>query len=167
MLGNFTALVEHAREKKLDKFIENSSCEHAKTLFENLLLSSTKEDEIKIVSGSLNENFYTSLLKVFQGAVFKKLDIRILNPLVTSENNNFILKLKTLNSPNVSIKIVDAKSDRSDWFSHFILVGDNRFRVETDHSRIEAVANFNNHSSGNRIKELFHDIESLNDFHPA
>jgi len=44
--------------------------------------------------------------------------------------------------------------------AHFILVGDKRFRAETDHDQAKAIASFNRESIGETLSEIFTQIKS-------
>ena len=46
---------------------------------------------------------------------------------------------------------------------HFILAGDNCYRVEVDHNQTKAIANFNDKKTGGLLKILFDDLKSKTD----
>ncbi|MBU4319518.1 MAG: hypothetical protein Q8N12_05890 [Thermodesulfovibrionales bacterium] len=60
---DFYHLVAKCRRKQSSQMIYNTSCEHSKILFASLIQEAGKrKEDIRIVSGSLNDDFYGSLV---------------------------------------------------------------------------------------------------------
>lgn len=154
----FLKLVDECRRKQSSQMIHNASYEHAKVLFANLIQEAgdLKEDVI-IVSGELHQDFYGSLTEETECALKKGVRVRlaVLSPGADMEQHPFVDLLRrynaTIYTPSNSLSI-----------PHFILVGDKRFRLETDHKQTKAVASFNNQQAGAVLKDIFENCISKN-----
>jgi len=150
---DFDKLVEQCLEKNRDQVIHNASMEHAKILFRTLLRAAeTDAESVKIVTYNLNNNFYGDLVDVGESCLESggTFEVVVLNPDADLSDNSFACMVKRHTNGTI-IQIVEALND----FAHFIVVGDKRYRFETDHGQTKAVANFNDSSVGEVLVERF------------
>lgn len=155
-MDSFSTAVKECRKKESSRVLENASIEHAKELFLNLIEEGqVKKENISIVSGNLNTEFYSQLIDVTQKAMKEgvKVSLLVTNPDVKVENHPFANAIIE-GGGNVcrAKKQIDAP--------HFIVVGDKRFRFETDHNQTKAIACFNNKEVGKVLNKLFEKITS-------
>lgn len=164
-LSDFAKLIKECREKKSDRLIYNASFEHAKELFRALLEEAKIfKLPVKITSGALRLDFYLSLVDDAQKVIDSgaKIELAVLSPEseVNLKNHPFVeLLLKN----NCIVRQVTAKKKGM----HFILVGDKRFRFETDHEQTKAVACFNNPTIGKILDAEFSKIIGLDSMRPV
>lgn len=146
----FENLVKDCFEGELNRDIENSAFEHAEILAIYLLKAAKKfSEDVRIVSGSLNTNFYEQLIPLIQDILNKrKVKVIVADCDVDLANNKFAELIET--SPNGKLYY---NANKHIKIPHFILVGKNKYRFETNHASTKAVGNFNNY----RIGELLYD----------
>lgn len=147
----FLKLVSECRKKQSSLMIHNASYEHAKILFINLLQeASVRKEDVIITSGKLYLDFYNSLIdeteKILKNGV--KIRLAVINPEPDLEQHPFVSLLRKYNAT-----IYTATASCS--LPHFILIGDKRFRLETDHEQTKAVASFNNQQIVSVLKSIF------------
>lgn len=155
--NGFVELVKDCYEKKRSRIIHNASIEHAKVLFQYLFTAATDgRKEVEIVSANLNKEFYGALVTDAQGALDKgcKVSLIVLDPETDISDNLFA---NTVNNHTMG-KVW--KSQELLKAPHFILVGDNQFRLETDHAQTKAMASFNNKEVGSFLKECFGELQN-------
>jgi len=158
--SEFSKLVKKCRLNNLDRIIHNSSSEHAQYLIRQLIEEAADKGEpVKIVSGTLREDFYEGVERSAKKALDKKVPFEVLvlypKPEADIDNNRFA-KFISENGGTVN----QAKSEELRHMSHFVLTGNRRFRIETDHENAMAVANFNDPVVGSICEESFITIKS-------
>jgi len=152
----FTELVKDCRKSKSDKIIHNASMSHALILAENLIqMASKSKKDIKILSGNLHEAFYNNLQESMQKAldIGCNVSLIVLDSEVNLSNSSFWNTIKKSNNGYV----MQSKLQRSETEKtpHFILVGQESFRLETDHKQTKATACFNNPIIGDSLSTIF------------
>lgn len=158
-MDSFEKLVKDCRKNKSDRIIHNASIDHAAILVDNLLESS-KYDKAKVsmVSGKLTDSFYSPLSEKFKECLDNgsKVEIVVLDEADLSENT--LAKLVEVHENGSLLKKI-LPPDKQ--FPHFILVGGNRFRAETDPELVKAIASFNVPGTGKILKSIFEQLTSL------
>ncbi len=155
---DFQKLVENCRKKNLNKDIHNSAWPHALILFKELLTAATEHGEnVCIVTGNLKAEFYDQLTDVAQKCLDAdlKIELNILEPDANVSGNSFAELIKGHDRGIFS----QATTSDSIHIPHFILVGNKRYRFEVNHAKTKAIANFNNQSMGEALKQLFSSLK--------
>lgn len=155
---DFTKTVQSYRKRKCSAAIYNSSWEHAAILYQELLGAALEEKkDVKIVTGHLNPDFYSDLINTAQELLQKqKIEVIVLNTDFNYEGNDFAALIDT--SVNGSLIINHDKLLTK--APHFILVGDDIYRFETDHNNTKAIASFNNKPFGKFLFEIFNNLKT-------
>lgn len=140
--------------KERSRLINNASFDHAVELFKALFDEAIKDKTlppIKITSGELRADFYEQLTEDAKNALEKgvKIQLVILKPDTNIEDNQFVNMLRAHENGEVYKAINEVKSP------HFILVGTDRFRLETSHKQTKAVACFENSKIGGILNNQF------------
>lgn len=154
--SEFSKLVKYCRESLSNKLIYNASIEHAKELVKNLIeVAGERKEDIRIVTGHLHKDFYENLCDTIQDTLKKgvKVQLAVLNPDTNLTGHRFSDLIRDNGG-----EVFKAKEEIK--FPHFVLVHDNRYRLETDHEQTKAVACFNDPRIGNFLKRHFHEIIS-------
>lgn len=160
-MDKFEKLVSQCQRHGIDRSIENSAWDHALILFVYLLKDAVeKNKDIKIVSGNLNSIFYDEVYRrakeYFLKIPQKSLKIEVI---VLNNKNDFIDNEFSRFIKNHGGLIRYIKSDISGYDGpHFMLVGKDAYRVEVDHEKTKALANFNNSKVGNMLHLLFGEL---------
>jgi len=153
----FETLVVECREKNLPITIHNASKRHALTLFKNLFQAAIVNTEpVKIVSGNLDDDFYNDLDEDLKKCLDKDISVEV-----------FALNHRDLQSNKFAQTLITHKNGTFNQFPidekvqspHFILVGENKYRAETDHVQAKAIASFNNSSVGETLSQLFSELK--------
>lgn len=155
-MDDFSRAVVDCRKKEDERILENASIDHAKELFINLIDEGrVRKEKIAVVSGDLNREFYGQLVEVTRKALAAgtKMALLIVNPKFQIENHPFVQAVLEGGG-----EVYRAK-DKIET-PHFIVVGDKRFRVETDHAQTKAKACFNNSIVGKTLRKLFDNLIS-------
>ncbi len=156
MNDTFEKKVDRCKRKELSDIIENASRDHAKYLVKALLDKAIKKNEpIRIVTGTFDGDFYKGLVDAFSACTEKNIPISVI--VLDKEFNPASHPMaKLIDSGNIRLlTIADDKIEEASTAPHFILVGDRRFRLETDHDQAKAVASFNDPSMGRWLMETF------------
>ncbi len=153
-MDSFLNLVETARSKKQDRQIKNASISHARVLVRDLLRSAIENGEdVRIVSGCLEADFYVDLCELAQKVFDSGHTISIiLEDIDMARVNNGFFDLVDQNENG---RIWEVNVNKLDYFYHFTLVSNCRYRLETNHEAKEAVANFNDTGLGQRLHDRF------------
>lgn len=155
---NFVKLVRYCRKRHDSKTIFNASFSHALVLAKNLLDCAKETGEpVRIVSGNLEKDFYEGLTEKIKE--LQDVEVIVLNPGSKISENSFVQELKKKEAKGESVKVIQASKDMSSKLPHFILVGKNKFRVETDHEHAKALACFNNSEVGGILSQAFIDFK--------
>ncbi|HIJ23743.1 MAG: hypothetical protein HON68_11010 [Gammaproteobacteria bacterium] len=154
----YLKIIENARRNEQNLNINNASWEHAQMLFKNLLeVAAEKKEEVRLVSGHLNPDFYDKLTNEMRAV----LDSGVPVELVVLDNSDKFKKgdLLSLVSSHPKGKVITAPAgyDLSSH-PHFLLVGDRRYRLETDHASTKAVANFGHPEMGKFLHDIYDNL---------
>lgn len=159
-MDEFEKIVNKCQKYNINKDIENSAWKHALTLFKYLLKEAAeKQQNVSIVTGRLNNGFYNELYDSASEYLQqlkengKKIDIVILSDIDKEselKSNKFAQFAISLKGKIGIVKDINKP--------HFILVGNNSYRFETDHAHTKAVANFNDNKTGNLLGIMFKDL---------
>ena len=160
MSDEFTKLVERCRKNQDSRLIENAAWSHAQTLFVNLIQAAferSRVEPIRIVTGSLNKDFYASdkiidAIATYLSKEGANIEVVVLNSDADLTDHPFVEAVK--NSGKGSVIVADANAPLQQ-VPHFIVVGDRRFRLETDHGQTKAIACFNNKEIGAYLINLY------------
>lgn len=156
-MSDFEKIVETCRRKSLNRDIDNSAWSHALILFKNFFLAAKEVGEnVDIVTGNLNPEFYGNLSSYAQECLEAGLKVRLI-----------VLEKNTQLTNNPFAKLIAAHKNGSIYMPnqdnlsvpHFILVGNNKYRFETDHAQTKAVANFNNPNMGGFLRVLINTLQ--------
>ena len=151
-MDEFDKVVKDARKVKKYRIIHNASKSHALTLFKNLLEEAKEtHEDIKIVTGSLDAEFYGQLTDNLR----KCLDAGVKCEVIVAKeidiaSNEFAKLLDSHEHGNIymgSMEPVQAP--------HFIVVGNNKYRFEVDDETSKAIANFNDDAVGSTLVGVF------------
>lgn len=156
-MEEFGTLVEKCRKNEDSRLIYNASIDHAKVLFRNLLESSKKKKEaIRLITGNFMDSFYNDLAPRFKECLENgsKVEVIVCNERDFSGSEVANL-LKHHQNGSVS-KICDGKKHCQ---PHFILVGDKKFRAETNHEQKKAVASFSRPDMGKFLNIIFDQLK--------
>ena len=139
-MDSFEKLVKYCADNDSTRIIQNASMEHAKILLRQLLLTASEKGEtVRIVSGRLRRDFYNDLLAEAQKTLDRvKVSIVVLSGDQLDGNRFFEL---VRGHHNGEVVVLEQEPER--W-THFIVVGDKRYRVEEDDGKQTAHASFNN-----------------------
>ncbi len=155
-MDKFSQTVKKCREKESDLMLDNASFDHALVLCENLLGAAKDHNEsVRIVTGSLAPVFYDKLIgavTAYLKSEDAKIDVIVIDPCADMANSEFAKVLEDDKRCNLYV------SKNKVAYPHFMLIGEKRFRLETDHNKIKAKACFNNPNLGRFLSELFSDI---------
>lgn len=156
-MKSFEQIVEEYRKKNVQEMISNDSLAHGAVLFDNIFDAALeKKLDVKIVSGSLAKNFYSSFTrKASELLKSNKVDVVLTSPNDNElKDNTFFSAVKL--SPKGSVKYL-----ASPGIGHFIVAGDNIYRFELDHDLCKALANFNDKLVGSRLQRDFAELAQL------
>lgn len=159
--SEFELKVDRCRKGNSPELISNAAWSHAVYLFKSLLeVAADKKEDVRLITGSLNDDFYSSLQEPLKKCMDAdvNIDVIILDGSASLNNNTFASIIKRY--PHGSLE--QAPDGYSLGAAHMLLVGDDaaRFRLETDHAQTKAVASFNNAEMGKTLLTVFADIKS-------
>lgn len=159
---NFERAVDLAFDSESSVIISNSSIFHAKYLISKLILKAVKwQEDVKISTGTLNQFVYES--PDVLDATKKLLDTGAAVTVIVEDDieggaTNEFKKLISA-SPKSSIykKAINSPTNGAEGmrWSHFTLIGDKAFRLETSHASARAYGCFNNIDYGQKLQNLF------------
>ena len=156
-MSDFEKLVVDCRKNKINREISNSAWSHALILAENLFKAAIdNKEDVRIVTGSLNHKFYDKLIHLMEKCLDKqKVELIVLDPESNLDNNEFaqLIDESELGS------VIKAGDDSNMKRNHFIIIGNNGYRLELDHEQTTAQANFNNPLLGEFLKNFFNQIK--------
>lgn len=157
-MKSYEQIVERYRKYKLREMLPNDSHSHAAILFHNILQAAIDNGlDVKIVSGTLMKEFYEPLVSKIQSLLVKnRIEVILLSPEEHQLKDNKFLDEILLSSKGAVYRW-DNSSGNS---SHFILAGDSIYRLETDHGRGEAIANFNDKTLGDWLSNEFSELKT-------
>ncbi|RLL49137.1 hypothetical protein D8Y20_13310 [Mariprofundus sp. EBB-1] len=139
----FESWVTYCRNEESSSFIDNAAWDHALFLFKNLLsVAAEKGEDVRLVSGHLNSDFFNQILEELEQCVKAGvlIDVIVLDRSLSDPANIFEKKLGAYEKGS----ILYCPKAISSSLPHMLLVGDRRFRLETDHEQTKALASFNN-----------------------
>ncbi|MDQ6953994.1 MAG: hypothetical protein Q9M20_00950 [Mariprofundaceae bacterium] len=159
----FEELVKDRRKSNSSALIDNAAWDHALTLFYNMLeVASDKEKSVRIITGSMNRDFYC--------------DSGITDRLKKIMGENIAIEIIVANDPAMDLNLhpcasmIDAYEHGKILIAkpaiaspHMLLIGDDAscFRFEVDHTQAKAKASFNNSILGSSLNELYETTRSI------
>lgn len=155
-MNDFSKLVKKCSKNLENHTIFNASKDHAAILFNNLLDVSKREKEsIKIFSGCYEADFYNKFVKDITEILNNDIKVELLAECKQEElhNNEFFNIVRK--HKNGSVGCIKKQS-----YPHFIIVGNSRYRIETDDQKKVARANFNDPINGETIVSMFNNLSS-------
>lgn len=158
MLRNYEEIVELYRKKRVREMLPNGSRSHAATLFHNIFEAAISDKlELRIVTGSLVKDFYNPLTEKLRVLLTSNSVSVILTDPQARElsENSFLAAL--VQSPNGRVM----KANHVGQYNHLVVAGDSIYRIELDHNRGTAAANFNDPSLGKTLVAMFEDLKSV------
>lgn len=159
----FDKKVDECRKDEKSDLIDNAAINHALYLFQNLFeVAAENEEKVRLVSGTLNNDFYSELTNKLEACIDKGVDVEVmlLNGDAEMEGNSFLDKVKEY----AKGRVLTAKRGKNVPGAHMLLIGDEakRFRLELDHEQTKAIASFNNPSMGEALNVIYDSLrESL------
>lgn len=161
MADEFTKLVEQCRKHESTQLIENAAWEHALTLFRNLIqIATDKGEPIRIISGNLHKKFYSELVQPIHDYLQSEkanLEVIVLN---VNDNEQAVHPFIEEVDKSERANLITVNEENGSFSSpHFIVVGDKRFRLETDHEQTKAIASFNNPEIAEFLDTLFRKLK--------
>lgn len=159
--SEFELKVDRCRKDDSSELIDNAAWSHAIYLFKNLLeVAAEKGEDVRLVTGSLNNEFYSSLNESLTKCMNNNahIELVVLDGNTDLEGNVFADNVKQYLNGNVITTPVGYSLDAS----HMLLIGKNaeRFRLETDHAQTKAVASFNNGNMGKTLLSIYENIKT-------
>lgn len=154
---DFFEFVEKKRKEKSTELIYNASIDHATVLMQQLFqVAIDEKKDVKIISGDLKNEFYEKLIvdidKVFDAGC--KVSLIILN----SNNNNLDNNAFANACKNNKNGMLKQQTNDQIVCPHFMLVGNEAFRLETDHEQSKATACFMNQEIGSILDKSFDEV---------
>ena len=150
--------VEQARKTESDEILENLSITHAYVVVHNLFqMAAEKGLDVKIVSGTLNAECYNEeLTKLARKILDNGNNIEVLYTLQPKDSEGNLQKLdksspfyKLISEKKCFLKHADEDA------KHFIIVGDQAFRVETNTHIMKAYLSFNSPIATKHLQSIF------------
>lgn len=155
MDDEFTKLVERCAKNLENQVIYNASADHALVLFQKLLEVSERMGEaVKIFSGRFEAGIYDKLIPVINRVLIKN-SVRLISECPATELAGNIFVDTVRNNINGTVKSLPPHNNK---FPHFILIGNLRYRFETDNGTKSATANFNDPLTGSLIDKQFNSL---------
>jgi len=154
-MDTFEERVEKYRKQESETLIDNAAWDHAQLLFKNLLeVAAEKGEPVRIITGHMNNKFYSSLVKELQDCLDKGISVEAIitdAPNIDLSTNQFARILKEKGA------LILAQKGESIVAPHMLLIGDKaqRFRLEVDHQQTKAVASFGNKSMGAMLISVY------------
>jgi len=159
---DFEKTVKEYRKTESKLLIFNAKKDHALIIIRELLEEARfREEDVKIVSGKLSNDFYGKLTHLAKKCMNegRKVDVVVLEASdpETLKDNTFAEAVHE--HQNGEVRIPAKEEDIS--LPHFVLVGKKRYRQETDHNSAKARATFNGEATGSFLEELFGMLKPL------
>lgn len=151
-MKEFEDIVADCQKHDRNQYISNASISHAGVLVRNLFAAALRRKKnVAILTGELYAPFYDQLIEKASILLEEGIKIRVLVIKADKLSDNQFADL-LLGVDSESIKVA---SDEDQDQMHFILVGDDAFRLETDADTMEAMANFNDPWIGGNLSIKF------------
>jgi hypothetical protein len=130
--------------RKEDRRFMNDSIEHARLLVDLMIGDADSGEQVYVFSEQLKDEAYTNAIRVTQGVV---------HALVEKEPSD---EMKTLLlERGFECKVLPEGA--AGEIQHFLVAG-NAFRVEIDHNKAQALANFNGVEMANFLKKRYQEL---------
>ena len=157
--------VVYARKNKIDKRFANSIIEHARILTKEIILDA--KSNIKILSDSFNEYFYSSLKKEIEDFLSK--DNTSIHVIVAKghEENKLLKYFQNKFPSKFKINFIEhdkfPKDNDTKEYVNYIVNDNKAFRYEYSdkeihNGHVNAIANFNNEKDSNFLNDFFKKI---------
>jgi hypothetical protein len=163
-MDDFEKLVSECQRHGINRNIENSAWNHALILFKYMIKEAVEKNKsIRLVSGGLKSTFYDKLydeVSVFLTQIKEKrisVEVIVLKDKEVVGKNNFI---SFIENGGGSIKYIPDGVKEYDG-SHFILIGNDCYRIEVDHEKTKAIANFSNVKIGDMLFMIFSELDKI------
>ena len=161
-IKTFEEKVNYCKSNLTNDIINNSAISHASYLFKALLsVASEKKEAVKIVSGSLNNDFYGDLLDSLQECINNKVHIEliVMDGSASMTDSKFC---KLINDYEFG-DVYQARADLELEGPHMLLVGEygQRYRLETDHAQTKAIASFDGDSTGELLIKAYATVKNM------
>jgi len=159
-MEEFRKIVEECRKGKKNRIIHNASKSHAYILFKNLIeVAQESNEEVRIVSGCLDLSFYKDLIEVTRSCLDSgvKFTVLVTGCDLDIQSNEFA----QLINGHVKGKLITNSRELNDNVPHFIIVGDNKYRLELDDELSTAIANFNDPVVADSLIEVFAGLSKI------
>lgn len=156
----FEKKVDRCRKDETAELIDNAAWDHAIYLFKSLLeVAAEKKEKVRIISGSLNNEFYSTLSEELQRCIASgvEIEVLILDETVDIDTNDFARMVKN-HAKGAVLKVPQGSPIGA---PHMLVIGENgqRFRLEIDHSQTKAVASFNNADMGKSLLRIYENVK--------
>ena len=166
-MSNYEKVIKNARKNKLNKRFGNTSIEHAKVLFKEIILDAN--NNIKILSDNFNNYFYSKILPTIEEFLNRDKNNTLEIIVIDEEKNNELLdflkskykeQVKMYKIPKDNYPIDSDSEERINF-----IVNDNyAYRYEysdkdLEYGVVEAIANFNNEEESKILQDIFDEIK--------
>ena len=169
-MKSYVQIVEKARKTNSSRILTNAAPSHANVLIKNLLIAarSAKED-VKIVTGEFSAEVYDETISNEVSATLdsgRSFDVIITDAFEADMAGNPVYDIleaaRAADGNEERVKIQFA-GEAFSKISHFVLVGENKYRLESDPTTISTIASFNDPNTGKLINGLFTQATSILD----
>ena len=166
-MKTYIQIVETARKSNSSRILTNAAPSHAKILIQNLLIAArSAEENVKIVTGEFSEEVYDSSIADEMKATLDagcSFDVIVTDAAEDDLGDSLVYQaLKTVRDGDHSGRAnIRFAGDAFSEISHFVLVGENKYRLEPDPTEISAIASFNDSDTGQLIDGLFDQAVSI------
>lgn len=152
---NFELAVDKASKNNSSDVIRNSSPRHASYLMAKLIEKASETNvKVRVVSGRLFSDVFDEHHLMTQATSFVKsggsISVRVEQE--PDPRSQFVDLLRS--HENCSIEVMP-NAEQAPATPHFMLVGDNAFRLETNHESSSAFGCFNNKNVGKTLLSIF------------
>lgn len=152
MFDTFEGFVKDCAENSKSEFIRNSSIEHAKIIVRELFNCAIRDQQdVRISSGKLQEDFYDDMVDLGRKAMDQDVHVSVVvldSAEEQLQGNSFYETVE--DHANGRVFTLDLPETET----HYVLVGDSRYRVEFDDVTKEAVASFNDGTVGHLLADV-------------
>jgi len=126
-------------------------------LYKELLAAALEEQkDVKIVSGHLNPDFYSDLTQIAEELLKKqKIEVIVLDTNFRIDGNIFAEMVRSSGNDRILVN----KNSELTKAPHFILIGEDKYRFETDHKNTKAIASFNDRRFGLFLFDTFENLK--------
>ncbi len=149
----FLDLIRTYKKKRCSCEIINNSFNNAVSLSNELLiLAGDKQEDVRIVTGSLPDVFYDQLVPGLHYCMVKgsKIEVLVLDANAITIRSSFRRALE-----RYKFDVIQSEMPLPKNLPHFMLVSDRRYRLRSDGSKQGAIGNFNDKKLGRKLLALY------------